>query len=208
MFWHRYTTSTAGAATLTGCLAPGMLSGGYVNKTHMNVFHGGKRRHGDFFCTVTMHLHSSATCSFCPAAEVMQPGTFAAFSSLTGKAIVRILCSIADTVPLPILNTQLQRDTKVRWLALHRRLHLALGVQGAAPGALDGYLDSILPVMEADLFGEVAEAKEADAFAAKYRCNRTTTSVALDCHCLLQQVSVHVHSLMQLNTGHWQTLLV
>ncbi len=43
-------------------------------------------------------------------------------------------------------------------------------VQGAAPGALDGYLDRILPVMEADLFGDIAEAKEADAFAAKYRC--------------------------------------
>lgn len=42
-------------------------------------------------------------------------------------------------------------------------------MQGAAPGALDGYLDSILPVMEADLFGDIAEAKEADVFAAKYR---------------------------------------
>ncbi|KAL0044331.1 hypothetical protein WJX82_000142 [Trebouxia sp. C0006] len=41
--------------------------------------------------------------------------------------------------------------------------------KGAAPGALDGYLDRILPVMEADLFGDIAEAKEADAFAAKYR---------------------------------------
>lgn len=46
----------------------------------------------------------------------------------------------------------------------------ALCVQGAAPGALDGYLDRILPVMEADLFGDIAEAKEADVFAAKYRC--------------------------------------
>lgn len=43
-------------------------------------------------------------------------------------------------------------------------------MQGAAPGALDGYLDRILPVMEADLFGDIAEAKEADVFAAKYRC--------------------------------------
>lgn len=42
-------------------------------------------------------------------------------------------------------------------------------MQGAEPGALDGYLDTILPVMEADLFGDIAEAKEADAFAAKYR---------------------------------------
>lgn len=42
-------------------------------------------------------------------------------------------------------------------------------LQGAPPGALDGYLDSILPVLEADLFGDIAEAKEADAFAAKYR---------------------------------------
>ncbi|KAL0035339.1 hypothetical protein WJX77_001780 [Trebouxia sp. C0004] len=41
--------------------------------------------------------------------------------------------------------------------------------KGAAPGALDGYLDRILPVMEADLFGDIADAKEADAFAAKYR---------------------------------------
>lgn len=45
-----------------------------------------------------------------------------------------------------------------------------LCLQGAAPGALDGYLDTILPVMDADLFGDIAEAKEADAFAAKYRC--------------------------------------
>lgn len=44
-------------------------------------------------------------------------------------------------------------------------------MQGAAPGALDGYLDSILPVMEADLFGDIADAKDADAFAAKYRCS-------------------------------------
>ncbi len=49
-------------------------------------------------------------------------------------------------------------------------LETVLCVQGAAPGALDGYLDRILPVMEADLFGDIAEAKEADAFAAKYRC--------------------------------------
>lgn len=67
-----------------------------------------------------------------------------------------------------------------------RKLHLALGVQGADPGALDGYLDSILPVMEADLFGDIAEAKEADAFAAKYRCSGPTTGVALQCPCLLQ----------------------
>lgn len=46
-------------------------------------------------------------------------------------------------------------------------------MQGAAPGALDGYLDSILPVMEADLFGDIADAKDADAFAAKYRCKQT-----------------------------------
>lgn len=80
-----------------------------------------------------------------------------------------------------------------------RNSHLVLGVQGADPGALDGYLDSILPVMEADLFGDIAEAKEADAFAAKYRCSGSTTSVALHCHCLLQQVSVHVYSLMHLS---------
>jgi hypothetical protein len=49
-------------------------------------------------------------------------------------------------------------------------LETVLCVQGAAPGALDGYLGRILPVMEADLFGDIAEAKEADAFAAKYRC--------------------------------------
>jgi len=49
-------------------------------------------------------------------------------------------------------------------------LETVLCVQGATPGALDGYLDRILPVMEADLFGDIAEAKEADAFAAKYRC--------------------------------------
>lgn len=53
------------------------------------------------------------------------------------------------------------------WLPLQQETAICL--QGAAPGALDGYLDSILPVMEADLFGDIAEAKEADAFAAKYR---------------------------------------
>lgn len=74
-------------------------------------------------------------------------------------------------------------------------------MQGAAPGALDGYLDSILPVMEADLFGDIAEAKEADAFAAKYRCNETPTSVALDCHCWLQQVSVLYAQLIA--AQHW-----
>ena len=42
-------------------------------------------------------------------------------------------------------------------------------VQGAEAGAVDGYLEQVLPVMEADLFGEIAEAKEADVFAAKYR---------------------------------------
>ena len=42
-------------------------------------------------------------------------------------------------------------------------------MQGAEPGAVDGYLEQVLPVMEADLFGEVAEAKEVDVFAAKYR---------------------------------------
>lgn len=42
-------------------------------------------------------------------------------------------------------------------------------VQGAEPGTVDEYLDQVLPVMEADLFGEVAEAKEVDVFAAKYR---------------------------------------
>lgn len=52
-------------------------------------------------------------------------------------------------------------------------------LQGAAPGALDGYLDRILPVMEADLFGDIADAKEADAFAAKYRCE--TLAKALYC---------------------------
>ena len=81
-------------------------------------------------------------------------------------------------------------------------------MQEAAPGALDGYLDSILPVMETDLFGDIAEAKEADAFAAKYRYKRTTTSVALDCYSLLQQVDVYMCSLMQLNIGHWRNLLV
>lgn len=53
-------------------------------------------------------------------------------------------------------------------------------VQGAAPGALDGYLDRILPVMEADLFGDIAEAKEADAFAAKYRC--VASAIAFGLH--------------------------
>ena len=55
-------------------------------------------------------------------------------------------------------------------VVLHQGLlDSAVCVQGAAPGALDGYLDRILPVLEADLFGDIAEAKEADAFAAKYR---------------------------------------
>ena len=44
-----------------------------------------------------------------------------------------------------------------------------LCLQEAPPGALDGYLDTVLPIMEADLFGDIADAKEADAFAAKYR---------------------------------------
>ena len=48
-------------------------------------------------------------------------------------------------------------------------LEIGCVFQEAAPGALDGYLHSILPIMEADLFGDIAEAKEADAFAAKYR---------------------------------------
>ena len=62
--------------------------------------------------------------------------------------------------------------------------HIAVCVQGAAPGALDGYLDRILPVMEADLFGDIAEAKEADVFAAKYR------SVAVRHTCI--HLSYHV----------------
>ena len=37
------------------------------------------------------------------------------------------------------------------------------------PGALDDCLDLILPLMEADLFGDIAEAKEVDAFAAHYK---------------------------------------
>ena len=61
----------------------------------------------------------------------------------------------------------------VAWL-----LDLRGGVQGAAPGALDGYLETILPVMEADLFGDIAEAKEADAFAAKYRWGTASSGIA------------------------------
>ena len=41
--------------------------------------------------------------------------------------------------------------------------------QDAAPGALDGSLELLLPLMEGDLFGDVADAKEAAAFAANYR---------------------------------------
>ena len=48
-------------------------------------------------------------------------------------------------------------------------LQQTYGMQGAEAGAVDGYLEQVLPVMEADLFGEVAEAKEVDVFAAKYR---------------------------------------
>lgn len=62
-------------------------------------------------------------------------------------------------------------------------LETVLCVQGAAPGALDGYMDRILPVMEADLFGDIADAKEADAFAAKYRF--VAFDKAIHCTCLL-----------------------
>ena len=43
------------------------------------------------------------------------------------------------------------------------------GAQDAAPGALDASLELLLPLMEADLFGDIADAKEAAAFAANYR---------------------------------------
>jgi len=42
-------------------------------------------------------------------------------------------------------------------------------LQDAAPGALDASLELLLPLMEADLFGDIADAKEAAAFAANYR---------------------------------------
>lgn len=72
-------------------------------------------------------------------------------------------------------------------VVLHQGLlETVLCVQGAAPGALDGYLDRILPVMEADLFGDIAEAKEADAFAAKYRY----VAFAKAFHCIWSAVHV------------------
>ena len=41
--------------------------------------------------------------------------------------------------------------------------------QDAAPGALDASLEQLLPLMEGDLFGETADAKEAANFAANYK---------------------------------------
>lgn len=38
-----------------------------------------------------------------------------------------------------------------------------------APGCVDDSLLLLLPLMEADLFGDVAEAKEASEFAAAYK---------------------------------------
>ena len=61
------------------------------------------------------------------------------------------------------------KDAHVVW-AERRCMTGGVWLQGAEAGALDGYLDTVLPVLEADLFGDIAEAKEADAFAAKYRC--------------------------------------
>ena len=46
-------------------------------------------------------------------------------------------------------------------------------VQDAVPGALDGSLELLLPLMEGDLFGDIADAKEAAAFAANYRGTRS-----------------------------------
>lgn len=71
---------------------------------------------------------------------------------------------------VPVACSKSQHSTKGDSAMHHKCVGL---MQGAAPGALDGYLDSILPVMEADLFGDIADAKDADAFAAKYRCKQT-----------------------------------
>ena len=71
-------------------------------------------------------------------------------------------------------------------------------MQGAEAGAVDGYLEQVLPVMEADLFGEVAEAKEVDVFAAKYRQGSSLQgSIALSTTstCCCQQAWHNVHQM-------------
>ena len=45
----------------------------------------------------------------------------------------------------------------------------ALKTAGAAPGSVDAALENLLPLMEADLFGNAAEAKENSTFAAKHK---------------------------------------
>ncbi len=54
-------------------------------------------------------------------------------------------------------------------LAQPRGALTAATKQDAAPGALDDSLELLLPLMEGDLFGDIADAKEAAAFAASYR---------------------------------------
>jgi hypothetical protein len=49
---------------------------------------------------------------------------------------------------------------------------LAVGcwaAQGAEPGALDGVLAEVLPIMEAELWGDIADEKEAGAFSGSCR---------------------------------------
>ena len=77
------------------------------------------------------------------------------------------------SVPLCLCHTSKLASTNTKGECLAMHYNCVGMMQGAAPGALDGYLDSILPVMEADLFGDIADAKDADAFAAKYRCKQT-----------------------------------
>ena len=45
-----------------------------------------------------------------------------------------------------------------------RRFHLHAFMQDAQAGALDEVIDSIIPIIETELFGQVSEEKEAHAF--------------------------------------------